>query len=138
MPNDQTKQYSTDTQINHDFSHDKSHGYYTFRNRMKIFIIVIITAIASCWITGAIKDVERLSKESIYYSDVTHRLKQSTSSIHADMKAGEIERMKEKIELLNVAMESMPMNRDGVSLHHLSEAFYQLDHPQAQGSEPVR
>ena len=29
MPNDQTKQYSTDTQINHDFSHDKSHGYYT-------------------------------------------------------------------------------------------------------------
>jgi len=35
LPNDQTKQYSTDTQINHDFSHDKSHGYYTLAYKMK-------------------------------------------------------------------------------------------------------
>ena len=34
MPNDQTKQYSTNTPINHDFSHDKSHGYYTLDRNM--------------------------------------------------------------------------------------------------------
>jgi len=41
LPNDQTKQYSTDTQINHDFSHDKSHGYYTICEKMKTIITVL-------------------------------------------------------------------------------------------------
>jgi len=104
---------------------------------MKIFIIVLITAIASCWITGSVKDVKRVTKESIYYSDVTHRLKQSIESIQNDMEAGEMERMKEKIELLNAAIKTIPMNREGVSLHYLSEAYYLLDHPQTQESEPV-
>jgi hypothetical protein len=46
LPNDQTKQYSTDTQINHDFSHDKSHGYYTLCKKMKnLNIILSIVAI---------------------------------------------------------------------------------------------
>ena len=101
---------------------------------MKIFIIVLITAIASCWITGSVKDVKRVTKESIYYSDVTHRLKQSIESIQNDMEAGEMERMKEKIELLNAAIKTIPMNREGVSLHYLSEAYYLLDHPQTQES----
>ena len=36
MSHDQNKQYSTNTQINHDFSHDKSHGHYTFYEKMKL------------------------------------------------------------------------------------------------------
>ena len=42
MPNDQTKQYSTNTQINHDFSHDKSHGYYTFGKKMNYNFTVTV------------------------------------------------------------------------------------------------
>ena len=42
MPIDQTKQYSTNTPINHDFSHDKSHGYYTIYRRMKPIHLALI------------------------------------------------------------------------------------------------
>ena len=104
---------------------------------MKTLIIVIVAVIGSTWITASVKDVERVSKESMYYSDVTHRLKQAIESIHADLKAGDTERTEKKIELLNTAMQEIPMRLEGVSLHEMSEAFYQLDHPEDQNSEPV-
>jgi len=95
---------------------------------MKTLIITAAATIGSCWIVASIKDVERVTNESVYYSDVTFRLQQAVESIRADMDAGETERMKKKIEILHNAVRELPMTFTDVSLHEMAEAFYKLDY----------
>ncbi len=75
--------------------------------------------------------------ESMYYSDVTHRLKQAVGEIHADMNSGDLERMKKKIELLNTVVGDIGMSQDKVSLHEILEEFYSLNSSDRFDSEPV-
>ena len=70
------------------------------QKKMKISIIVIITAIVSCWITASVKDVERISKETTYRSEVVLPLKNQIELLETTR-----ELFKERIRLLNEKIE---------------------------------
>jgi aspartyl-tRNA synthetase len=69
---------------------------------MKILITVIITAIASWWITAFIKDSERISKESTYRSEVVLPLQNQIQLLQTnrELQKKQIELLKEKIKLI--------------------------------------